>query len=37
MPELVSPQWEVKQPAISGTALAGLNIPLGLFFVLPED
>jgi hypothetical protein len=25
MPELVSPRWEVKQPAISRTALSGLN------------
>jgi len=37
MPELVSPQSEVKQPAVSGAALAGLNTPSGPLFVLPED
>lgn len=36
MPELVSPQWEVRQPAISGAALAGLNTLRGPFVVLPE-
>lgn len=37
MPELVSPQWDARQPAISGAALAGLNTLPGPFFVLPED
>lgn len=37
MPELVSPQWKARQPAISGAALAGLNTLRGSFFVLPKD